>query len=130
MCLGESINFSIKIVSSLNALAASPWASKKFLSRDASSLTTRIPLPPPPAAAFSITGKPIFLANDFISLTSSVLISAPSITGTLALRAIFFAAILSPSCSITSDLGPTKIIPSFSHLLANPTFSDKKPYPG
>ena len=58
------MNFSINIVSSPNAFLASFLASWYAFSKSSSFRTTRIPRPPPPAAAFTITGKVIRLASD------------------------------------------------------------------
>ena len=38
--------------------------------------------------------------------------------------------ILSPQSFIEDDEGPMKLTPSCSHLAANSSFSDRKPYPG
>ena len=50
--------------------------------------------------------------------------------GTLHFAAFFFAVILSPKASITSGLGPIKIIPFLAHCLAKLEFSERNPYPG
>ena len=59
MCRGCSMNFSMNTRSSPNAERASLLARRKASFSSASSRATRMPLPPPPAAAFSITGKPM-----------------------------------------------------------------------
>ena len=54
----------------------------------------------------------------------------PVVPGTPAAWAIFRAATLSPSASITSGVGPTNTIPASRHLRANDARSDSSPYPG
>ena len=81
-----------------------------------------MPLPPPPAAAFTSTGKP----------TSSGTVSAPwcghdGTTGTPASTASVRAASLRPICSITSADGPTSVSPAFSTARANSARSERKP---
>ena len=127
MCLGWSMNFSMKIVSSPKAFFASFFASLKDFSKDSSSRTTLIPRPPPPAAAFTITGNPIFLASE--RAISAFISSAfeSSIMGTLAFRATTFAATLSPKASIDSGEGPINLMPSSRQRRANVTFSERKP---
>ena len=65
------------------------------------------------AAATSGTGPPLHAAS-----------------GTPTSSASAFAAILSPSRSITSGDGPTNTIPSSRHRRAKSAFSDTKPQPG
>ena len=86
-----------------------------------------MPLPPPPAAAFSITGYSHFLAKPKASSSDDIAFSTPGITGTPTLFATTLDFILSPSLSIISGLGPINLIPASSHFLANSGFSDKKP---
>ena len=69
MCFGLSINFSIKTVSSPKDFNASLFAFTKAVFISSAFRITRIPLPPPPAAAFNITGKPIEIASDKASST-------------------------------------------------------------
>ena len=94
----------------------------------ASLCTTRIPRPPPPPEAFTITGKPIFFAVAKLALSS--LRSGPSEPGTVGTPAVFmafFAEILSPNKRIDSALGPIKINPLDSTCSAKSARSDKKP---
>ena len=73
----------------------------------------RIPLPPPPAAALTSTGKPA---------------SSPrGTTGTPAATAISRAASLRPILSITSAGGPTKLMPAATTARANSARSDRNP---
>ena len=89
-----------------------------------------MPLPPPPAAAFNITGYPIFSAISNASFNPFTLPSEPGITGTPAFFIISFALDLFPNNSIISDFGPINFIFDSSHIWANFEFSDKNPKPG
>ena len=64
-----------------------------------------MPLPPPPAAAFSITGSPSLRTIPAISGASSLGILLPGTVGTPAASASRLAEALSPSRSITSGVG-------------------------
>ena len=64
----------------------------------------------------------IFCAS-LADLTGS---SVPGSTGTPAEAASLRAAVLSPSSSSSSGVGPMKVIPAFSQARANAGFSDKK----
>src|SRR5208283_5015981 len=93
------------------------------------SLTIRIPLPPPPAAAFSITGYPICSAN--LSVASmSKLRSEPGTNGTPARFMFCRARVLEPINSIDSGVGPMNLRPASAQALAKRAFSERKPYPG
>ena len=78
-----------------------------------------MPLPPPPAAALTSTGKRM-------SSTGSSTAYAGT-TGTPALTAISRAASLRPICSITAAEGPTSLIPAASTARANAARSERKP---
>ena len=130
MCLGFSTNFSKKTVSSPKAVLASLRASLKARFNCSASRTTRMPRPPPPDAAFNITGKPMRIAS-LCAMPNDVRDACESgIIGTPAAFATIFAAILSPSCSMDSGSGPTKTMPSSRQRFAKCTFSLKNPYPG
>ena len=73
-----------------------------------------MPLPPPPAAAFTSTGNPSVLA-------------ARGTTGTPAATAISRAASLRPMLSITVDDGPTSWMPAASTSAAKAARSDRNP---
>ena len=75
-----------------------------------------MPRPPPPADAFTISGR-----------SASAGGSGASSTGTPASRMIRFASILEPIASIDSGVGPTHVSPAASTARANPAFSDRKP---
>ena len=116
--------------SSENPLSASAFAVIKFSAKSASLFETLIPLPPPPRAAFIITGKPTFFASFRASSTFFTLPSVPGITGIRAFCMVALASALSPSFAIVSDFGPINFIPTSVQSLANFSFSDKKPNPG
>ena len=92
-----------------------------------SSFTILIPRPPPPKAAFIITGNPISRAIFSPSLILSTGSSVPSKTGTPTFFIATFEAILSPKSSICSGFGPIKMIPLSSHAFAKSAFSLKNP---
>ena len=56
MCRGRGTIFSRKRARSPNAASASPWQRAKASSISSGLVTARMPRPPPPAEAFSITG--------------------------------------------------------------------------
>ena len=89
-----------------------------------------MPLPPPPPAAFSITGKPIFAAKVFASSTFAKGAVVPGTTGTPAFIMFARAVVFSPIASIALAGGPMKVTPAFSHARTNFAFSERKPYPG
>ena len=86
-----------------------------------------MPRPPPPAAAFRMTGKPketAFSSASSPSLSGSV---QPGTVGTLQALAISLAESLSPILPSTSLGGPMKVMPLSSQALAKAGFSDRKP---
>ena len=92
--------------------------------------TTRIPLPPPPAAALISMGYPILCAIDLASSTSVIFSSVPGTIGTSKAFTVALALSLSPIISIASAEGPMRVMFSLTNRLAKSAFSDKKPYPG
>ena len=66
--------------------------------------TTLIPLPPPPMAAFNITGNPADSAKARASAAVSVAFSLPGITGTPHCLAISRAEVLSPKACTHQSL--------------------------
>mmetsp|Transcript_29459 Transcript_29459/g.72931 ORF Transcript_29459/g.72931 Transcript_29459/m.72931 type:complete len:203 (+) Transcript_29459:1980-2588(+) len=124
---------------------------KSKLTRNSSSLVLmRMPLPPPPSDAFSMTGYPIRFAaaSDsstvvtiaFLNISSGIVPSAvrlatrPSpdqgMDGTFAVCARIFAPILSPSTAITGAVGPMNWIPRSLRAVGSLGFSDAWPHPG
>ena len=112
----------MKTLSSPKPDKASLFAPSSDSCRSFLSVTTLIPFPPPPAAAFIRSGYPIFLTSFSFEVIGRV--------GTLAFIASSLAFNLSPITEMTLGEGPTQIIFSLMTLLANSEFSDKKPYPG
>ena len=86
-----------------------------------------MPLPPPPPAALSITGKPIFWAKTFASSESTKGAALPGTTGTPALIMLVRAWVFSPIASIALAGGPMKVMPALSQARTNFAFSDRKP---
>ena len=86
-----------------------------------------MPRPPPPAAALTITGRPILRAS-FSRLASPW--SAPWYPGTHGTPASIMrrlAAALLPMAAIAAGGGPMKTRPAFSQAAAKASFSDRKP---
>ena len=112
-------------------LFASDWQRLNNLSISEELLIDLVPLPPPPAIAFSIIPLPrgSVLKNALADSTVTGP-SNPSGIGTSASFAANLARPLSPNSSRVSIFGPINTIPSFWHLLANSAFSAKNPYPG
>jgi hypothetical protein len=84
-----------------------------------------MPLPPPPAEALSITGKPIF----FAAATASSVVSqrAPGTMGTPAEAILSRAAVFEPSWRMALAGGPTNVTPARSQASAKSGFSLKNP---
>ena len=89
---------------------------------------TRIPLPPPPADAFTNSGYPTPSAIS-ASFTSSMspLSSAPGTSGTPAVSAIRLASTLRAIERIDVGVGPTHVRPAAATASANSAFSDRNP---
>ena len=122
------MNFSIYIPSLPNAALASIHALSQDSLRVDSSHTSRMPLPPPPAVALSITGYPTTSDANFLhSLKSIINPSEPGIVGTPAYFIVSFAAALSPMPSIISGDAPINFILFSVHILEKFEFSAKKP---
>ncbi len=81
MCRGRCRYFSTYTSPFPNAESASERASWKARAKSSASSATRIPFPPPPAAALMITGNPIFFAKPSASSTSSTGPGVPGTTG-------------------------------------------------
>jgi hypothetical protein len=90
----------------------------------------RMPLPPPPAAALSSTGYPIWSARARASFASAMSLLMPGAIGTCASMAMRRAEVFSPRARCTDAGGPTKMMPASAHAWANCAFSERKPYPG
>ncbi len=92
------------------AAAASVRAEFHAASISSSFQTTRIPLPPPPAVAFKMTGYLIFFAVFFASSTSLSKPSDPGIHGTPAAVMVALALALSPIPAICSGVAPINLM--------------------
>jgi hypothetical protein len=86
-----------------------------------------MPLPPPPAAALSITGKPMRSASRRSVAGSETAAIVPGTTGTPASTAMRRADVFSPMRAMVSLRGPMKASPASSQALAKPAFSARKP---
>ena len=127
MCLGSSTNFSRYIASLPKAALDSVRALFHASAKSSSFHIRRIPLPPPPAVAFSMTGYPISLATLRPSFSSLSNPSDPGTHGTPAAIIVALALDLSPIPLIISGLAPINLIPWSRHISENFAFSDKKP---
>ena len=120
----------MKTRSSPNAFFASVIAARIPSGNSSAEATTRIPLPPPPAEAFTITGYPISAAA---ANASSVSETAPLVPGTHDTpdpSAKALDSILSPITLMACTSGPINARPAFCTASTNSAFSDKNPYPG
>ncbi len=109
----------------------SDWQRVNACSRSSIRVTGRMPRPPPPAMAFTITAPPS-PSEARNSRASSRLVGpdVPGSTGTPSSAANASALPLSPKRSSTSACGPTNVSPAAEHRRANAAFSLRKPYPG
>ncbi len=92
--------------------------------------TVRMPLPPPPATAFTTSGYPIRCASAVISASvaaSANAASVPGTTGTPAAIAACRAAVLLPMSAMARGVGPTKIRPASTQAWAKSSFSARNP---
>ena len=86
-----------------------------------------MPLPPPPAEAFSSTGQPTASAAARASSAEDTGPSDPGVTGTPAAFIKSRAADLEPALRMASPEGPMKVRPAAAQASAKSAFSDKKP---
>ena len=103
---------------SLNAFSASACACFNPARSETSLCATRIPRPPPPAAALMMTGYPISAASLIAIFSSSTAPSLPGTVGTFAFFASFLHATLSPTASIADTGGPMNSILQLRHTSA------------
>ena len=104
------MNFSMYKPSFPNAAADSFLAESQAASISSSFQTIRIPLPPPPAVAFMITGYTIFLACFLASSRSFSKPTEPGTHGTPAAIIVALAVALSPIAAICSGKAPINLI--------------------
>ena len=86
-----------------------------------------MPLPPPPAAALTSSGRPSAFVASRASLDPEDTDSRAGKTGAPALAASFRARTLSPEASSVSALGPMNVTSALAQARAKAGFSDKKP---
>ena len=118
------------MLSSLKDIAASCFTTSYAFFSSSSLYATRMPFPPPPADALSITGYPIWFDIFIASCIVYINPSDPGTTGTPAFFIVSFALDLFPISSIISGFGPINFKPISSHIFAKLLFSDKNPKPG
>ena len=121
------MNFSMNTRSSPKEDFASERARAKPSATSAALCAMRMPLPPPPAEALIMTGKPTCSAICCASFSSAMMPRWPGTVETLALAAAFFDSILSPMAAMALGLGPMNTIPAFASAVGNASRSDKKP---
>jgi hypothetical protein len=110
------------------AASASRREASSAAGRSAACSITRMPRPPPPQLALSITGKPMPSARRWhIRPASSGSGGVAGITATPAATAAWRAATLLPSVRITSGFGPIQRNPAAITASAKSGFSDRKP---
>jgi hypothetical protein len=85
-----------------------------------------MPMPPPPAVLFNITGYPMMAALSSAKSRSGSR-SVPGSRGTIAFCASALAVCLRPNSRIWPGVGPMKVIPAAAQASANPAFSLTKP---
>ncbi len=86
-----------------------------------------MPLPPPPPAALSITGKPMSAAKLRASSKLAKGLSVPGTTGTPAAIMFRRACVFSPMASMALAGGPMKVSPAWSQARTKAAFSERKP---
>ncbi len=126
MWRGRARYFSRYTLSSPKAALASLRAIVNWRAKSSSSCATRIPFPPPPAAALISTGKPISRAASSAS-SGSERMSVPGTMGTPTSFMVRRAAALSPISRICCGVGPMKVISLRSQISENSAFSARKP---
>ena len=87
----------------------------------------RMPLPPPPADALIITGRPMSRATTSASAALSMMPSEPGVMGTPAAVIVARACALSPMSSMLSGDGPMNLIPCSRHSRLNSARSARNP---
>ena len=122
---------STKMPPSPNDALASTMTERTAAGRSTGSVTLRMPRPPPPAEAFTISGYPTLAAVSAHAASSpSGSISAHGASGTPEASASRLDSILSPRARIATDDGPRNTMPSASRRATNSASSETKPQPG
>ena len=128
---GVTFLFGIDAMANLKAIAEdlpiSDWAELNSFSISSSLRMMRMPRPPPPAEAFTITGRPICRAHSRASSALAMMPSDPGRMGTLALFIACRAFSFSPIKRITSGGGPMNLIWLVSQTSAKLAFSLSRP---
>ncbi len=127
MCRGRERYFSTYTSPEPNADKASDRANWNARAKSSGSLATRMPFPPPPAAALMITGNPISRAKPNASSESSTGPGVPGTMGTPTAAIAFRADALSPITRICSAVGPMNAMFDAAHVSANSAFSARNP---
>ncbi len=109
------------------AAAASLCAAPNWLGISSAERMTLMPRPPPPAEAFTITGKPTSCAHSSASSAEATTPSEPGRMGTPAAFIACRAFSFSPIVRITSGVGPMNLMPLVSQTWAKLAFSLSKP---
>ena len=86
-----------------------------------------MPFPPPPADAFTSSGKPSARAARAMASSDSPAPDTPGITGTPAAAMMRFASILLPMARIAAGGGPMKTSPAPAQRSAKSAFSARNP---
>ena len=120
------ISFQIKRVVAERRLGLGPRHGERH-AISLSARTTFMPRPPPPAAALSMTGKPMSRASRSASSSEPMPPSEPGTVGMPSSFAARLAAILSPISRICSGRGPMKCTLCSPRISANRAFSARKP---
>jgi hypothetical protein len=87
----------------------------------------RMPRPPPPAEALTITGKPTCRAHSTASASDAMMPSDPGNIGTPACFMAARAFSFSPISRVTSGRGPMNLISLISQTSAKFAFSASSP---
>jgi len=104
-----------------------PRAVASAIDSSSSVSATFMPRPPPPAAAFTSTGKPMARAMPVASASDDTPPSEPGTQGMPNAFAVRLASILSPIWRMCSALGPMNEMLCSARISAKRAFSDRKP---
>ena len=120
----------MKMSSLPKAFLASAFTRSKLTPTSSTVSQRRMPRPPPPAAAFRMTGKPNSMASFWAACRLWRGSVVPGVVGTPHSTAICLAESLSPIRSSTLEDGPMNLMPASSQARAKSPFSDKKAVAG
>ena len=111
----------------LNRFSPRDWTVEKDAFTSSTVVLVANPMPPPPAVAFSITGKPSLSLSFTASCSFLIKPWEPGTTGTSALTERSLAVCFKPNDSMLSGLGPTHTLPAAATARAKSAFSDRNP---